>query len=119
MIITNPDLTPSLTELINTYRVGKITKAQRKFLQIAYKVNVKQRTSFCLEDFRGSDYNDNLFRQYKYQLKDMIDVEGKSNPAFYKLKGISLSTHDKKITNYYSIYQQCQIRTYIQTTRKK
>lgn len=91
-------LTPSLTELINTYHTRNITKAKRKFLHIAYNVNTKQKISFCVEDFREKGYSDNQFRQYVYQLKDMIVVESKSNPVFYKLKGIKLSNHPKKIT---------------------
>jgi len=50
--MSNHNLTLSLTELINTYHVGKITRAQRKFLQIGYDVNTKQKISFCVEDFR-------------------------------------------------------------------
>lgn len=92
-------LTLSLTELINTYRVGKITRAQRKFLQIAYDVNSKQKISFCVEDFRENGYSDTQFRQYVFQLKDIIIIVNKSNPVFYKLRGISLSIHDKKITD--------------------
>jgi len=92
-------LTPSLTELINTCHTRNITKAQRKFLQIAYDVNAKQKTSFCVEDFRENGYSDTQFRQYVFQLKDIIIIENKSNPVFYKLRGITLSTYDKKITD--------------------
>lgn len=99
IISNNFDLTLSLTELINTYHVGKITRAQRKFLQMAYDVNTKQKISFCVEDFRENGYTGTQFRQYIHQLKDMIIIEKKSNPVFYKLKGIALSTHDKKITD--------------------
>jgi len=95
----NNSLTPSLTELINRYRNEKITRGQRKFLQIAYDVNAKQKLSFCVEYFREKGYRDNLFRQYVHQLKDMIIIECKSNPVSYKLKGIRLSIHDKKITD--------------------
>ena len=97
--MSNHNLTPSLTELINTYHVGKITRAQRKFLQIGYDVNTKQKTSFCVEDFRKNGYNGNLYGQYKYQLRDIIIIEKKSNPVFCKLKGVTLSTYDKKITD--------------------
>lgn len=96
--MSSHNLTPPLTELINRHHNGKITKGKRKFLQIGYDVITKQKTSFCVEDFRENGYSDNLFRQYVHQLKDMIIVEKKSNPVFYKLKGISLSIHDKKIT---------------------
>jgi len=50
--MSSHNLTPSLTELINTYRTERTTKAQRKFLQIAYDVNAKQKTSFCVEDVK-------------------------------------------------------------------
>jgi len=93
------NLTHSLTELTNRYHYGKITRGQRKFLKLVREINVEQRTSFCVEDFRGKGYSDNQFRQYIHQLKDMIVIEKKSNPVFYKLKGISLSAHDKKITD--------------------
>ena len=92
-------LTHSLTELINTYHIGKITSARRKFLNIGYDINTKQKISFCLEDFREKGYSDVNFRQYIHKLHDMIDTVTKSNPVFYKLKGIILSIHDEKITH--------------------
>ena len=95
--MSSHNLTPSLTELINRYHNGKITRAQRKYLQIGYDVLTKQKTLFCVEDFRKNGYNGNLYGQYKHQLRDMIIVEKKSNPVFCKLKGITLSTYDKKI----------------------
>jgi len=92
-------LTLSLTELINTYHINKITSAQRKFLSIGYDINTKQKISFCLEDFREKGYSDANFRQYIHKLLDMIDIVIKSNPVFYKLKGITLSIHDEKVTD--------------------
>lgn len=94
-----PSLTPTLTELTNTYHTERTTNAQRKFLKIAYDINTRQKTSFCVEDFRERGYSDGNFRQYVLKLKDMIDIVLKSKIFFYKLKGITLSTHNKKITD--------------------
>lgn len=96
---TSTTLTPSLTELSNRYHRGKRTKGQRKFLKIAYDINTKQKTTFCVVDFTEKGYTTGNFRQYMHKLKDMFITVARSKPFFYQLKGITLSKHDKKVTD--------------------
>lgn len=91
-------LTLSLTDLTNKYYGKRITKSQRRFLEIAYHINTIDRITFCVQDFREKGYSDTNFRQHIHNLKRMLVISSKSNPVFYQLKGVVIPGNSKNLT---------------------
>jgi len=91
-------ITVSLTELINRYLPQGVTKKQREFLQICYKLNTDNQESFCVDDFTARGYTTGNYRQYILKLKPILYVVTKTNPVFWALKDVSLPG-TKKITH--------------------
>ena len=78
-----------LTKQIN----GHLSKKQIEFLFQAWRINTNDKNLFCCADFPQLKRNN--FRQYIRKNKELIDLEIKSNPCFYKLKGIVLPGRQK------------------------
>ena len=67
------------------------------FLKRAYQINIEKREPFCCTHFKNLTRNN--FRQFIHKFKDIIEVEIKSNPCFYKLKGLNVSSLRNFVTD--------------------
>lgn len=67
------------------------------FLKRAYQINTEKEEPFCCLHFPNLSRNN--FRQFIHKFKNIIEVEIKSNPCFYKLKGLDISHFKNFVTD--------------------
>ncbi|MGY5148896.1 MAG: hypothetical protein ACW9W3_02430 [Candidatus Nitrosopumilus sp. bin_68KS] len=75
-----------LTEICNTHRV---TVSQKKFLHDAIQINIEEKRPFSLYDF--SNMSPENFRQMILRLRNVISVESKGRPCYYRVNGTPLN----------------------------
>lgn len=81
----------SVTVDCNTLPIG-----QQKFLKRAIRINQQEGRPWSCLDF--SHMSKGNFRQIVRRLKDRIEIVRKSNPCFYKVKGITLPGDSHRVT---------------------
>jgi hypothetical protein len=89
-------MSDSITENYNGIQIQQYTKTQQKFLKKAVTIN-KAGDLFCWTDFDMS--NDN-FRQKVFELKGIIECAITSNPAYYRVKGM---TYNYKVLDHITL----------------
>lgn len=72
-----------------------LTRTQKNFLKKGKKINLQEKRAFSYEDY---DMKPGTFRQYIYRLKPYIEIQKKSIPTYYKIKGISLPLDSHLVT---------------------
>lgn len=75
-----------------------ITKKQKQFLDKAKDINIISRRPFSCSDF--PEFSDSNFRQMIHRLKEHIEIIVKSNPCFYKVRGVQLGRSDGFVTDH-------------------
>ncbi len=97
-MITNANkINELVTDLCNKQGYHRLTKLQRQFLEDAIRIHLEKHVTFCCLDFpRMSRAN---FRQMLYRLRDLIELDCRSNPCFYKIKGFVLFSGRPNVTD--------------------
>lgn len=75
-----------LTEICNTHRV---TVSQKKFLHDAIQINIEEKRPFSLYDF--TNMKPGNFRHKILKLRNVISVESKGKPCYYRVNGTPLN----------------------------
>lgn len=92
---SSPNINRFLTDLCNGD--STITESQKKFLRKALQINLKERCTFCYDDF--SEMSQSQFRQHIHKLKKHVVRAVKSKPCFYRIKGTPERISSQSVTD--------------------
>ena len=79
-----------------TLDYNRLTVNQEQFVKKGLRICTKEKRPFSFMDFK--ELSQGNFRQFVHKLSDYIERVGKSNPQFYKIKGVELPGDTRRIT---------------------
>jgi len=91
-------MSSEINGLVTNYSNGRhVTICQEQFLRRAIEINKNQHRPFSYLDF--PQMSAGHFRQMKHTFRDIIKIEVKSNPCFYRIKGIPVLSGRLSVTD--------------------